>query len=72
MVKEEWREFHLRKEIIKQNGGPDIELVFHENENGVIERHKYQGPLEDGLHLTMFGPFPLQPPSSLSTTWLAG
>jgi hypothetical protein len=41
----------VRKEIVKQKGGPDIELVFYENDNGVIERRHYEGPLPDGLNL---------------------
>jgi hypothetical protein len=50
-VRQEWHDFEVRKEIVKQKGGPDIELVFYENDNGVIERRHYEGPLPDGLNL---------------------
>lgn len=51
MVRQEWHEFQVRKEILKQKEGADVELVFYENDNGVIERKSYTGPLPDGLHL---------------------
>ncbi len=50
-MRQEWHEFQVRKEILKQKEGADVELVFYENDNGVIERKSYTGPLPDGLHL---------------------
>lgn len=55
MVKEEWHDFQVRKEVVKRKGESDVVLTFYENENGVIERNNNTRPdLPDGLYLARY------------------
>jgi len=44
----QWIEFQQRKEIIKRKKKPPVEIVFYENDHGILEGN----PFEEGLYLT--------------------
>ena len=44
----QWHDFNVRKETVKRKNKPSIELVFYENEHGVLEGN----PFEEGYYLT--------------------
>lgn len=44
---DDWRDFHVRKEVIRRKKGPAIELQFYENEHGVLDGD----PFEEGHYL---------------------
>lgn len=46
-VKDEWKEFEVRKEVIRRKKKPDVEVFFHENRHGVLDGD----PAKDGFYL---------------------
>ncbi len=46
--RDEWVRFRDRREVILRKGKPPLELVFHENDHGVLEGD----PGQEGLYLT--------------------